>query len=321
MKNFWENKKVLVTGAAGFIGSHAVETLVQKGAHVRAVVSRRTTKNRLQEMLGEVMQQIDIVYADLLNLEECLTVTQNQDIILNFAGMDGGASFKRQYSARIFSTNTRIALNILDAAVENKIDRLLLMSSVEVYPKSATSPISEEYALTKDFMHEGNGYVWSKRFIELAAKMYAHEYNLKIAIARMGNVFGPRDYAQTERERVIPAFISKVLQDKPIVLLGNGLAKRSFLYVTDAVNALLSLVEVYAAYDPVNIVGSHYITIKSLANEIGRLAKRKIGITIGSDNVITQNSIISSKKSKRYIGSYETTSLQQGLLEILKTFK
>ena len=285
MKKFWENKKVVVTGAAGFIGSHAVKTLIENGAVVTAIISDNTTDKQINVLFKNYLDKIFLKKVNLLNKESCIDATKDQEILLNFAALDGGTSFKQKYPAQIYKTNTQIVMNILDAAVKNKIERILIISSIEVYPKNLKSPIIEKYSLKENFQEEANGYTWSKRFGEIAAKMYTKEYGLKIAIARMGNVYGPGDYVNSEKGRVVPLFITQILEKKKVTLLGNGKTKRSFLYVSDAVDALLSLTELYPVCDPVNIVSSTYVTIKSLAEKIGKLTNQKVVFSFILDNL------------------------------------
>jgi nucleoside-diphosphate-sugar epimerase len=313
MKKFWKNKKVLITGGAGFIGSFAVEELVRRGAIVTVTISPRN-KNTKPKNLSTVLQKVKIKKVDLTSADQCLKVTKNQEVILNFAALDGSASFKTQNSAKIFKTNNQIVLNILESARLNKVDRVLLMSSTEIYSPNIPTPVKE-----KDGMREGldlsNGYAWSKRFSEIAATTYFHQYGLKIAIARPGNVYGPRDILNAERVRVIPLFINKARKGETITVHGS-LQKKSFLYVEDLIEALLNLVELYPVCDPVNIASSEYITLKHLAILIVELTKSKSKIVV-SDAKINKKSIISIKKAQRLLHLKEKTTLKEGIKKLI----
>lgn len=277
MNNFWKDKKVLVTGAAGFIGSNVIPDLLGKKSIITAVISRKKNVNNLN--LTRFYPELKIETADLLSFEDCVKVTKDQEILLNFAAIDGGLKFKLDNSTEIFRNNSQIVLNILQAAKINAIDRILIMSSIGVYPSNSKLPIKEEYGLNQG-LNIKDGYAWSKRFSEIAAINYFDEFGLKIAIARPGNVYGPGEIISKQKSRIIPIFIDKALRNEDIIIYGNGLQKISFLHVSDLINALFDLVEHYSVCDPLNFVGSEYITIIDLAKLIIKLSKSRSKIVL-----------------------------------------
>lgn len=321
MKNFWKGKKVLVTGGAGFIGSHIVDTLVQNGAAVTVIVSPKTNQHSINKSLKQVLNVIKILRADLTSLEETLLALKDQEVVLNFAAMDGGKSFKVAYPAQIYKTNTQIVQNVLEASRRNKIERLLIISSIEVYPDMTSSPIKESYAMVEDFSKNSDGYIWSKRFSEVAAKMYSQEYGMKIAVARLGNIYGPRDSLDKEKGRVIPSFINQALKGENITIWGDGKVKRSFLYIDDLAKAVLALTERYAVCDPVNIAGSKVVSIKELAaiiiKEINSNSKIKF---IKKNNILSKDKVISIEKAKKVIDFKESMNLVKGIRETINYF-
>lgn len=321
MKNFWKNKKVLVTGGAGFIGSHMTEALVGNGAVVTVVVSPNTSEARIKKNLKDVLHTITIRKADLLSFEDTLQVLKGQDVVLNFAAMDGGKAFKMKHAAEIFRTNTQVGLNILESSLRNNVERVLLISSIEVYPEGTSPPIKEEDLILSPQATE-DGYVWSKRFLEIAAKMYSHEYEMKIAIARLGNIYGPRDYATEEKARVIPVFIGKSLQGEDLIIWGSGETKRSFLHVRDLVQALLDLTENYPTCDPVNIASNNVISISQLAGMVVDACNKKNKVVIDTNkHSISQNKIVDITKAKKVISFNEKVPLVEGLQETARYYK
>jgi len=311
MKNFWVDKKVLVTGGRGFIGAEIVKELIKRGSKVTITT---------HESIGKIKKlgYTKIIKADLTNYENCLMVTKNIDVVLNFAAMDGGKSFKQKHSIAIFRTNTQIVLNILEAAKINNVDRILIISSIEVYSSKTKSPVKEEYGFDGELDEDKFGYAWSKRIGEIAAKLFSQNGS-KIAIARLGNIYGPTDTFDKKRGRVIPTFIDRALKEEDIVISGNGLQKIAFLYITDLVDSLLDLVEKYPVGEPINLVGAECISLKNLASLIVTLSKSKSKIVVssGSDN---KDRIISIVKARKVIGFSPKVNINKGIETILKQY-
>lgn len=306
MSNFWKRKKVVITGAAGFIGSHVVDELTKKESIVTAVVSPKTSREKIKKNLQLSLKNINIQKADLTKFSDCQKIVKGQEIVLHLAAMDGGKVFKMKHDREIFTVNTQMVLNMLEASAAEHVMRFMLLSSIEIL---------------KDNEME-DGYKLSKIIAELAAKMYADEYGLKIAIARPGNVYGPRDYSSGEKQRVIPAFISHCLKGEKIDIWENTNSKISFLYVKDLVGALLKLTELYAVCDPVNIVSERTISLPDLALLIGKIVEKEVKLQFNKSRKFGINDItIDMEKARQVISFKEEVSLEKGLKETIKYYK
>lgn len=319
MTNFWKSKKVLLMGASGFIGSNVCDLLVEKGAEVVAIVSGNSNASKINNNLSNSKKNIKIKKIDLLDLPNVLKITKNADVILNFAAKDGSSTFKEENSSQIFRENNNIVLNVLEAARINKVERLLLISSIEVYSSKEEIPFKESdthYNLDEP----ANGYIWSKRFAEVAAKIYAKQHGLKIAVARLGNVYGSRDYSK-EKGRVIPLFIDKALKNEDITIWGDGLSRKSFIYVADLAEALLNLVEYFPTSEPINIAGENVTNIKTLAQQIIKLTKSKSKIVFLKTDVAIMDRFANIDKAKKLIKFNEKISLEEGLIQTINDFK
>lgn len=320
MKSFWKKKKVLVTGGTGFIGSHVVRELVFLESKVTVQVSVSTTDHKLKKNLSGVLSKVKIVYVNLEDEKKCKQIVAHQDIVLHFAGLDGGTAFKKEHTAEIFKVNSKITLNMLEAARVAGVKRFLLTSSTEVYPESAHQPIKESYGFMKGLSENIDGYVWSKRFSEIAAKMYVTQYGMNICIVRPSNLYGPGDHL--DKGRVIPTFIEQALLNKPISVWNGGKQKKSFLFISDFVLASLAVVEYYKKFDQLNLAGERYLTIKELGKMIIRATKSKSKIkNIREQDRIFKDRVLSIQKAKNTIGFHENITLEDGLAQTVEYFK
>ena len=189
------------------------------------------------------------------------------DAIINCAGMDGNNEFKLNHAAQIMDVNIRIASNILGMARENNIKDVVLVSSAEVYSPQAESPIKEEDDYQKHNEHTSNGYVLSKRFIEILGELYGLENGLNVFSPRPANVYGPRDHFNEGSPRVIPSMIKNVLSGRSIEIWGDGSYTRQFVYVKDLVHSVFEMVE-KDQFHKINVASDEVISILDLAKQI-----------------------------------------------------
>ncbi len=322
MSTFWQGRRVLVTGGSGFIGSHVVELLVSLGAEVTAT-DFETPGSPGLENLRSASDRIATVQVDLTRPDACVAICEEKDVVINAAHLDGSVAFKRTRPAFIYQQNMRITLNMLEAACNNEVDRFLVMSSAEVYPPEADSPTPESEGLMGLPDPVTDGYAWSKRGSELAGTFFAREYGLKVAIARPSNVYGPRDYLDPKRGRVIPMFIRRILEDEPsLQIWGTGEQVRTFLYVKDLARGLLELVEKHPECDPVNLCGTEEITIRGLAELIVRMSGREAQISCDPEKPGgPERRTCNADKASRILGFAPSVPLEQGLVETIAYFR
>lgn len=319
MNNFWMNKKVLVAGGFGFIGSYVIEALLLKGAVVTVTVRPGMKHSQLKKRILGITDKISTVSTDLLLLKDCVRVTKGMHVILHLAAMDGGAAFKNLYPADIFRTNTQMALNMLESARMNHAERILLMSSVDVYAADHAYPLREDAVFAQKPDDTMSGYVWAKRCIEIAARTYRKQYHLSIALARPANVYGPGDYYGIEKERVVASFIRQRLEHKHIHLVDGGNQKKQFIFVADVARALLDLTEKYAVCDPVNIAGREVISIKDLSLLIDSIiSNRKVA---ARTRIRKNQRVIDITKLSETIGFASRVTLTKGLQRTIHSYR
>lgn len=307
---FWSRKRVVVTGGAGFIGKHVVDTLCRGGALVTVPILPGQPNDRVLAFT----EGVRVLPADLTCLENCLHLCRGQEAVVNLAALDGSVEFKRRHGARIFRNNTLITLSMLEAARLSGVERFLVMSSAEVYGADAPVPTPETAATMSQPSGATALYAWSKRVGEVAGQAYAQDYGLKIAIARPTNVYGPGDHFG-EGGRVIPDLIERVLAgENPIKVWSSGEQTRSFLYVDDVAEALLALLERYPEADPVNLGSSREIAIKDLAELVIRISDRDATVEVDTSKPAgSPRRVLDLTKAQEILGFNETIALEEGI--------
>lgn len=319
-KSFYSGKKVLVTGGAGFIGSHVVEMLVKLGAKV-TVPFRKTTN---VDFLRDVKDGIRLVEADLNNRLEVDEAMKGQEIVLNLAAAKGGGiANSLAHQASLCRDNLSTFLNVIDSARVAGVERFLVVSSACVYPRNATNPTPEEDGF-KDAPEPANaGYGWSKRLEEYLGGAYAQEFGMKIAIARPYNAYGPRDDFFAPTSHVIPGILRRIFDgESPLVVWGSGTQTRSFLYVEDFARGLLEVCEKYPAADALNIGSSEEISVGELAKLLIELTGAKTNLTFDTEKPEGQpRRTCDTSKAKSKIGFQSAISLREGLSKTIDWYR
>jgi GDP-L-fucose synthase len=320
MSNFWDHKKVLVTGGAGFTGSHVVELLVSKKAIVTVVDN---LENGDLNYLNKVKDKIVFLEKDLKDPKQAEEACRGQEIVLNLAAKIGGLDFNRNYPGTMLRDNILINTNVLEMARQAKVERFLVVSSACVYPRNCTIPTPEAEGFKDAPEPTNEGYGWAKRIAEIQGRLYAQEFGMKIGIARPYNTYGPRDHFETEKSHVIPALIKKIYDgENPLNIWGNGEQSRSFVYVTDVARGLLEVAEKYSITDPLNIGSNEEIKIKELVKLIIELSGKNLESYFDTTKPTGQpRRNCDNTKIKEKIGFDTQVSLKEGIQETIKWYK
>ena len=320
MSDFYTGKKVLVTGGGGFIGSHVVDMLVERGAKVTASVRLKSKIPFLQQ----AQDRVSIVEADLRDRNAVDALMRGQEVVMNLAAAKGGGiAHSMKHHGSLFRDNMEPFLHVLDAARRAEVERFLVVSSACVYSREASKHALESEGFLGVPEAANAGYGWSKRMEEYLGQAYAEEFGMKIAIARAYNGYGPRDDFFAEYNHVIPGLIKRIFQgENPLIVWGSGTQTRSFLYVTDFARGLVETCEKYAVADPLNIGSDEEISIGDLARLLIELSGKEAKIefdTTKPDGPVRRSA--DTKKAYEKIGFRTEVPLREGLKKTIQWYK
>jgi len=306
---FWADKKILVTGGAGFLGSFIVEKLIKE----RGVKPGNIRVPRSKEI-------------DLRKLENCVKAVTSIDIVIHLAAKVGGIGFNKKYPATLFYDNAIMGIQLMEAARQEGVQKFVVIGTVCAYPKYTPVPFREE-DLWNGYPEETNApYGIAKRILLVQAQAYREQYSFNAIYLLPVNLYGPKDNFDPERSHVIPALIKKMVDAQlerrnEVVVWGTGEASREFLYVEDAAEGILLATEKYNKLDPVNLGASKEITIKDLADLIVKLTGydgRIIWDTSKPDG--QPRRCLDTSKAKREFGFEARTDLEEGLKRTIEWY-
>lgn len=312
--NFWKGKRVLVTGAGGFIGSHLAERLVALGAEVAAFVRYNAAGRRglLDALPLPDQQKIEIIAGDLLDYDSVAQAASGRDIIFHLAAIIAiPISYARP--SLVIDNNVRSTMNVLQAARGSGAKRIVLTSSSEVYGTAQRVPIDESHPLEAQ-----SPYAASKIACDKIAQSYHLSYSLPLVTLRPFNTFGPRQSARA----IIPTIITQALTQNRI-FLGATHPTRDFNFVSDTVEGFIKIAEKPGIEGQVFHIGSgREISIGELADRITKLIGKDTQVIFDATRIRPEASevnrlICDASRAKAELGWEPQVSLDEGLRQTI----
>lgn len=299
--NFWQGKRVLVTGGAGFLGSWVVEKLMALGVPRNMIRIPRS-----QEL-------------DLRVWQNCLEAVKDVQIVIHLAARVGGIGYNQKNPATLFYDNAIMGIQMMEAARQAGVEKYVVVGTVCAYPKFTPVPFRET-DLWSGYPEETNApYGLAKRMLLVQAQAYRAQYDMRAIYLIPTNLYGPRDNFDLESSHVIPALIRKCVEavrkkEPHVQLWGTGKATREFLYVEDAAEGILRAAELYDEPEPVNLGTGHEISIAELAHLIAGLTGFTGELVWDSTKPDGQpRRKVDTQRAKEKFGFVARTSLEEGL--------
>ena len=305
MTGFFTEKRVVVTGGAGFLGSYVTEGLRKRGC---------------QNILVPTIEQYDLVReADVRRMYDDM----KPDIVIHLAAVVGGIGANRQHPGGFFYKNLMMGAQLIEQARLRNIEKFVAIGTVCAYPKFTPVPFKED-DLWNGYPEETNApYGLAKKMLLVQSQAYRTQYGFNSIFLLPVNLYGPRDNFEPSSSHVIPALIKKCVDaveagDDHIICWGTGQVSREFIYAADAAEGILLAAEHYNGPEPVNIGAGFEIKIKDLAERIAKLTGFEGEIRWDSSKPDGQpRRCLDVLRAKQYFGFEAKTGFDEGLKETI----
>lgn len=316
----WKGKKVLVTGAEGFIGSHLTERLVELGAEVTALTQYNSFNNWgwIDTFDKNIKDSLNIITGDIREYDNVKRMVKGQEVIMHLAALIA-IPYSYLSPMAYVRTNVEGTTNILEACREEEhIEKIIHTSTSETYGTALYVPIDEKHP-----MQGQSPYSASKIGADKMAESFYKSFNLPIATLRPFNTYGPRQSARA----VIPTIISQILAGKKEIKLGSLTPTRDFNYVKDTAEAFIKVAESDKTIGEVINAGSNYeISIGELVKKIIQLTRQDVKIICDEERIRPENSEVNrlwadNTKIKELTDWTPKYTLDEGLKETIEWIK
>lgn len=312
--SFYQGRRVVVAGAAGFLGTNLVAALAARGAKVRGILH---TANAKLAPPG-----VEWVRADLTVTDEARRALRGMEMVFHCAANTSGAAVMHATPTVHVTENAVMNARLFEAAMLEMVERFLFVSSSVVYPP-VDDPVVEARGFEDDPFPLYFGVGWMKRHTEKLGAWYASRFGMKVALVRPSNVYGPWDKLDPQTSHVLPALIRRaVAREDPFVVWGDGTAERDFIYVDDMVEALLLAMHRVTDAKPVNFATGSLVTIRQSVELILSITGHMVTPTFDASKPMTiPRRCLDLTRSREVLGYSATVSLEEGLKRTIDWYR
>jgi dTDP-glucose 4,6-dehydratase/GDP-L-fucose synthase len=307
---FWKDRTVMVTGGAGFLGSHLVEELKYRSEDVKIFIPRSDNYDLRKK------PDIKRVFKD-----------SGADTVIHLAATVGGIGANRENPGRYFYDNAIMGIELIEQACQYDVDKFTILGTICAYPKHTPVPFSEE-DLYNGYPEETNApYGIAKKALLTQSRAYRRQWGFNSIYLLPVNLYGPRDDFDLETSHVIPATIRKSIEartqnEDTITAWGTGEPTREFLYVKDAAKGILDATEQYNSSEPINLGSGEEISIGDLVEMIAKMTgfEGEISWDTSKPDGQPRRKLDTSRAKKRF-GWEASTTLREGLEETIEWYE
>lgn len=302
-----KDKKIMVAGGSGFLGSHVVEGLLRRGVPEKNIFIPRSKD------------------FDFRKWENCVRAVQGQEVIFDLAAFTGDLMLRTQIPGKLFYDNLIMGIHLIEAARQAGVEKIITIGSAAAYPENAPVPLKEDDLWMGPQSFINLSYALAKKMLLVQGQTYRHQYGSNIIHLMPTNTYGPRE--RVESGYLMPSLIQKVIDAKRagksfIDAWGTGEPVRDFLYIDDAIEGILLAAEHYNESDPVNLGTGIGISIKELISLICKF--------VGFDGEVRWDTtkpngqmyrIMDTKRAETKLGFRAKTPLEVGLKKTIEWHK
>jgi GDP-L-fucose synthase len=330
-QGYWTNKRVVVTGGAGFLGSFVVEKLEKRGA-LQVIVPRVEEYDlrniaAIQQLFDDLEIPDNLKPSTFQPSTDGPSIHKSETIIIHLAALAGGIGANRARPAEFFYDNLMMGAPLMHEAWQRGIDKFVALGTICAYPKYTPLPFKEEN-LWDGYPEETNApYGLAKKMLLVQAQAYRAQYGFNAIYLLPVNLYGPRDNFDLQTSHVIPALIRKCLEaqerrEAQVVVWGDGSPTREFLYVEDAAEGILLAAEHYDGAEPVNLGSGREVRIKDLAEMIARLTEFEGLLVWDTSKPNGQpRRALDTTRAEQYFGFRAQMPFEEGLRRTIEWYK
>ncbi len=303
------NKRIVVTGGAGFLGRQVIAQLCKAGADLQKITVPRSHD------------------CDLRQMESCQRIVSQQDIVVHLAAHVGGIGLNREKPAELFYDNLMMGTQLIHAAYEAGIEKFTCVGTICAYPKFTPVPFKED-DLWNGYPEETNApYGIAKKALLVQLEAYRQQYNFDGIYLLPVNLYGPEDNFDPSSSHVIPALIRKVHEaqqrgDKHLPVWGDGSPTREFLYSEDAARGIVMATQHYSSHEPVNLGTGYEISIRVLIELICELMGFEGELVWETDKPNGQpRRCLDTERAQKAFGFTATMEFKEGLKRTIDWYR